>query len=76
MEKQILRHAKTRGGKYEMKLVSEPDGTFTIVSLTNGSQTGGKVGIPEQDIAYQLFNLDCAMARDIDRINYEEVLSC
>lgn len=76
MEKQILRHAKTKGGRFEKKLYANLDGTFTIVEFTKGEPGHTRAGIPEEDIAYQLFNLDCAMAREIDGITYEEVFSC
>ena len=68
----ILEHRKTLRGKYEIELVTESDGSVSIVQWTNGRLTAKAVGY-DRESGYVRFVNTIQMAKVIDGINYRRV---
>ena len=71
----VLREAKTRGGKYRIKLYQATSGcdVYDIEHFVNGNSTGCNHNIPGLVKANAKFDEIIALSTGIDNINYKEI---
>ena len=69
----ILKHSMTRGGKYQLKLIENSDGTIDLREFTNGQQSYASTGYTTLDYAFAKWARYVNDARIIDGINFRPV---
>jgi hypothetical protein len=65
-------HAQTRGGKFEVKVFTTPDGEYVAEYFKSGRSTGRSVGFSEGEIAQRVAN-QMFLEKQYDKINYQIV---
>jgi len=69
----ILKHSQTRGGKYQLKLIQNEDGTLDLREYTNGQQTYASTGYTTMDYAFSKWARYVNDARTYDGRNFRPV---
>jgi len=72
-EGNLVFHAKTRGGRYEIKVFLRGDGYYDIREYTRGQESGAGMNIREDDILSEIRGR-IENAAEYDGINYQIVL--
>ena len=65
-----ISHRTTRGGKYEIKLIKDADGTYSVRCLTRGEWRFCSVGYEHLEHALREYNKTMYLHRYFNKRNY------